>query len=408
MSAAGLTAYNLFRTLWPQKAINEAVMEQVPELGLFKKDPNFYEKYRRIAVGTSSPQGIAPSFSIAKGDKVASSSVEFQNFTQPLYAIFSIEGDLIRRAKSDKALLVDPIKRESSNIIKQWKLDQARYIHGNGGGSYTQCVSTTGATFTIPVKDARFFRPNQRLWAASTDGTSGSAPLASQFVTVLSVSRGATTAVITTVEASIIAVFPAMGSTPYLFRHGIFGNVLPGLEAWNPVSAPGATLFRGVDRTADTELLGGLRVDARGKTPRAAAKAAATACVDNWGNPDLYILATDDWSNLEADLDSAGSLTRTTISASPIGSMNFGIKYEAIKMVGPSGPITVVASPNAPVGVGRMLTTETWTLGSMGELLHPIDENDAEDGADAKEFRMIGDVDFYCDYPGANARVRLA
>ncbi len=76
-------------------------------------------------------------------------------------------------------------------------------------------------------------------------------------------------------------------------------------------------------------------------------------------------------------------------------------------MAGPLGPIDVVASPNAVAGVGRMLTKDTWTLGYMGELLHDIDGNDAEDGADAKEFRMLGDVAFYSELPGANCRVAL-
>jgi len=161
----------------------------------------------------------------------------------------------------------------------------------------------------------------------------------------------------------------------------------------------------GVDRSEDTDLLGGIRIDATKKTPRAAAKAAANAVYDLGGNPNLYLLSTADWAALEADLDSAGSLMRTQVAASPMGSMNFGMSYEALKLMGPAGPIAVVATPNCPVGVGRMLTKETWVLGCMGELLHPIDQNEVEDAADAKEFRMIGDVDFYSECPGWNARV---
>src|SRR6478736_10437707 len=131
--SAGLTAYKLFRSLWPQKSIYETLFDQFPELGIFTKDPSFYEKYRYIDVGTAGPSGIAPTYTKAKANKGPSSAVEFKNSTYPMYAVFSIDGDLMRRSKSDKALLVDPIKRESKNAILGWKNDMCRYLHGNGG-----------------------------------------------------------------------------------------------------------------------------------------------------------------------------------------------------------------------------------------------------------------------------------
>lgn len=417
MAAAGLTAYLLFRSLWPQKSIDESMFTDFPELGLFTKDTNFYEKYRYIDMGLSTPQGIAPTFTGAKANKVASEAVEFKNFTVPLYAAFSLEGDLIRRSKSDKALLVDPMKRESTNIINQWKLDQCRYIYGNGGGALAQLSASgavSGQILTLKnAKDHRFFRKNMKLNAASTDGTSGSI-VSSQYVTVAKVHRGTTPqtgsdpSTITIAEASASAAITGITNDWYLFRQYVFGNVIPGFDAWNPSSAPGATLFRGVDRSQDTEMLGGLRIDGTKKTPRQALKAAANALADMGGTPNIALYSTDDWANLEADLDSAGSLTRTQVAASPLNGVNFGVSYEAIKFMGPKGPIAVVASANAPVGVARVIDKSKWVLGSMGELLHHIDQNEVEDAADAKEFRMLGDVDFYPDGPPGMSIARLA
>lgn len=404
MAAAGLTAYKLYRTLWPQKAITEAVFNNFPELGLLPKDTSFYEKVRQIAVGMSGPQGIGSTFTTAKANKTASTAVEFTCATKPLYALFSLEGDLMRRAKNDKALLVDPIKREAKLAIRNWKLEVAKAFYGNGGGSLARSTTATSAasqTFTVSdPRDLRFIWPKMKLQSASTDGTSGTVNPGA--VTVATVNRAAGT--FTIEEASIISAIPGFVNTDYLFRESMFGAIFPGFEAWNPATAPSATLFRGVDRSVDTDMLGGLRLDVSTKSPRAKAKALANAVYDNGGEPDLYILHTSDWADLEADLDSAGSLTRMTAPATKIGTYDFGMSYEAIKMTGPNGPITVVASPNAKAGVGRMLTKSTWILGSMGELLHDIDENNTEDGADAKEFRMLGDLDFYCDFPGHNAR----
>lgn len=417
MAAAGLTAYKLFRSLWPQKSINESLFEQFPELGLLPKDTTFYEKYRYIDVGLGAPQGIGPVFTGAKKNKSASTAVEFQNSTQPYYALFSIEGDLMRRAKSDKALLVDPIKRESRNAILQWKLDVSRYLHGNGGGALGQIATTTTLSSQViqltNIKDIRFFRVNMVLNSSVDDGTGGGGVRSGQ-VTVANVNRRL--GQITIKEASISGALVGVtnngasnGSGDYLFRDQVYNNVIPGFEAWNPASDPTSTLFRGVDRSVDTDLLGGLRIDGRKKTPRAALKMACNAAADMGGNPNLAIYSTDDWANLEADLDSAGSLVRTQVASSPLNGVNFGVTYEALKFMGPMGPVAIVASPNCPTGVARVLTKEICVLGCMGELLHPIDENDVEDAADAKEFRMLGDIDFYMDGPpGWCARLQLA
>lgn len=408
MSIDQLTAYKLYRTLWPQKKISEAIFTQAPELALFRHDPTFFEKVRQIALGTGGSEGYGRTLTDAKAAKTASTAVEWTCATEPLYAVWGIDGDLIRRSKNDKAILIDPVKRASTNAINGWKLQMCRYIHGNGGGALAKSTTVSGQTVTLDtttagyaLSDIRFIRPGMQLQSASTDGTTGS--VNAGYVTVATVNRGAGT--FTVSEASVATGIPLVANGDYWFRKGLFNGVIDGLEAWNPASAPSSTAFRGVDRSVDTDLLGGIRLTLTNKSARAAAKELANACADMGGEPDLYLLHTSDWAILEADLDSAGSLMRTQVASQPMGSTNFGIKYDAISFMGPTGPIDVVASVNATPKVGRMLCKKEWVLGSMGELLHDIDSNEVEDGADAKEYRMIGDVDFYCEgVPGHNAR----
>ena len=93
---------------------------------------------------------------------------------------------------------------------------------------------------------------------------------------------------------------------------------------------------------------------------------------------------------------------------------NFGIKYDAVQIMGPSGPIDCLADPDAPVGVGRMMQKDTWVLASMGELVHwinganPSGNGMLENDLDEVEYRMVGDLDLYCEAPGWNCRVQLA
>lgn len=411
---AQVSDYNLLRTLWPQKSIYEVLLNISPTIGIIRKDTSFYEKTRNIAAGYSAPQGIGYTFGDAKDAKSASKSVEFAITQKSLYGAFSLEGLLMRRAQSDKAIIVDPMKRESKNLVHTWMREISRTLHGNGGGSLGRIssISTTDATLTA-YSDTRAFEQNMLVESATTDGTSGT--VNAGFVTVSSVQRDTTTPIVVATGNWTTGI-AAAASNDYLFRRGGFGNAITGFGGWNPLwstsSLPG-TLF-GANRNLDPLRLAGICLDARTLSPRLAALRAARLVHENGGKPDCYILSTEDYENLSNELQSAGLLRYSQLPATSIGKFNFGIKYDAISIMGPAGPIDCVADPDAPVGIGRMLQKDTWVLGSLGELVHwinganPSGMGMLEDASDAVEFRMVGDLQLYCEAPGFNCRVRLA
>lgn len=417
MAAASSNAYKLLRDLWPQKAIYDELYKSSPTLGILKKDTSFYETHRFIDVGYGAPQGVGPNFAVAKNAKTASKTAEFSITAVTYYGLFSLDGRLMRQAKSDKAVIVKPLARESRNVITQWKRDLSRYIHGNGGGALAQISAgsdVTTATITLADTNTnRFIEQGMTLQSSSSDGTSGSVNVGT--VSVKSVVRnldGSST--VTVNEASWQAGIPGCAAGDYIFRAGVFGNVVTGFEGWNPATDPTSTLFFAVDRSPDPQRLGGIRVDATGKSPREAALRAARMVADVGGSPDTYILSTTDWEALQLELQSAGTLKYSQVPASPLGKFNFGLKYDAIQLMGPTGPINVITDPDATVGVGRMLTLDTWTLASTGELVSIIEGGAGpggmmmEDASDSFESRLVGDYQLYCEAPGLNARVKLA
>ena len=407
-SPASASTYNLGRSLWPQKSIYDILLKETPFLGKLPKDTTFAEDIRYIAVGSGAPQGVGPIFATAKGNKTASLASQFQITAKTYYALFSIEGRLMRKAKSDKALIVKPYARESKNAIMQWKRDTSAYLFGNGGGAIGQISSGSNvATATITLEDItriRFFERGMKLTTSTTDGTSGSIKGGS--VTVSAVNRR--TGTITVEEATWATGIATAAASDYLFREGVFGNVITGLGGWIPSSDPTSTPFMSVDRSVDTERLGGIRIAGAALTPLNAALKAAGAVHDSNGAADLYILSTTDWQNLRNDLSAAGSLVMQASPASGIGTYKPGMSYQAIKLQGPSGVIDVLADPDCPTGVGYMLMSETWTLASTGELVSLIEGPMMEDSADAWESRFVGDLQLYCEAPGYNARVALA
>lgn len=406
--------YNLLRVLWPQKSIYEILLNISPTIGIIRKDPTFYEKQRQIGAGYSSPQGIGYSFPDAKEAKSASQSVEFSVTPRSLYGAFSLDGLLMRRAESDKAILVDPMKRESKNLVHTWMREISRTLHGNGGGALGKVSAVSGTDITLTsYGDTRAFERYMMVQSAPTDGTSG--VVNSGFFTVNSVQRDETTPkVIAT--ASLTGSISAIAANDFLFRRGGFGQAIQGFDAWNPnwsnASLPGP--FLNANRNLDPLRLAGIPVDARTLSPRLAALRAARLVHENGGKPDTYILSTTDYENLANELQSAGLLKYGTVPATGIGKYQFGIKYDSIALMGPAGLIDCVADPDAPAGIGRMMQKDTWVIASMGDMVHwinganPSGQGMLEDAADAVEFRMVGDLNLYCEAPGFNARVRLA
>lgn len=408
--------YNLLRTLWPQKSIYEILLNLSPTIGIIRKDTTFYEATRQIGAGYSSPQGIGYSFPDAKEAKSASQSVEFSITPKSLYGAFSMEGLLMRRAESDKAIIVDPMKRESKNLVHTWMREISRTIHGNGGGALGQITAAGPTTTVAPLtkySDTRAFEKNMLVQLSATDGTSGS--VLPGYVTVASVQRDETTPSVTA-SANWTTGIPSAGTSQYMFRRGGFGAAITGFAGWNPLWSTGSLpgTFKGANRDLDPLRLAGICLDARTLSPRLAALRAARLVHENGGKPDTYILSTEDYENLANELQSAGLLKYSSVPATSIGKFNFGIKYDAISIMGPAGPIDCIADPDAPVGIGRMLQKDTWVLASMGELVHwinganPSGNGMLEDASDAVEFRMVGDLDLYCEAPGWNCRVRLA
>jgi hypothetical protein len=418
MGAANVSVYGsaggLIRSFWPQKKIYETILEGSPTLGIARKDTSFHEEYRYITIGLGAPQGVGPDFNGSRNDKTPSGSKRFTIEAKTYYAFVSIQGRLLRMAEDDEAVLVKPVARESKNVILQVKRDFSSYIHGNGGGALGQISSGSNvSTQTITLEDTsriRFFDEGMKLNADTTDGTSGT--VHTGYVTIAAGGVDEDNGSITIEEASWVAAIPSIAASDYVFRRNVFGNVFTGLEGWNPSSLSGSS-FMGVTRAAGENKKAGYRTtDTATMQPRAAAIRLARILADAQQDPNTYIIHTTDFENLQLELQSAGTLQYTTVPATAIGKFNFGIKYDAITIMGPRGPIAVLADADAPPQVGRMLDKSSLVLASTGDLLRPLkgrgpSDMRPEESADAHELGWVSDAQFYNENPRACARGTL-
>ncbi len=417
MPAALLSTYKLIRNLWPNKAIFEQLYKNSPLVGLLPKDTNFGEKIRFVSVGTGGPQGLAADFGTAKQNKTASTADEFQVQLRSYYGNFSIAGDIWRRYEftGNKALLVDPMVRDSKNLLVEAKNDLSSFIHGNGGGAIGRVTSgSTLSTQTITLDagaDIRRVRRNMTLQTATTDGSTGSVNVGT--VTVASIGGTPTAPTITINETSWTGAMPGMASQSYIFRAGTFGGVLYGLDAWCPSHSGSPGTFLGVTRNNDPDKLAGMCLTATTSSPQQRIMDASRMLADGPGaERPVYLQSTRNWVNLYNELRSAGGLIMQKAPAAPVGKLNVGVEYDSIKLITPVGSVDVVADPWMPDNVERLIDLSVWKLSSCGELLHwdrgaTPDGPMLEDAADSREVRLVGDMATECWNPWANVRVAV-
>lgn len=425
MAAAQMSVYKMIRSLWPKESIVEQIYKGSPLLGMMKKDTSFGEKIRYISIGTSPPQGIGGgSYGQAKANKTASTAEEFANVTVPFYGAFSIAGDLFRRYKytGNKALLVDPMTRDSKGLMRQMKNDLSSYIHGNGGGALARIASTSTLSsqqVTLDTgADKRRIVKGMTLWASTNDGTTGS--ILPGFVTVAAVGGTATAPVITINEASWSGAIGGLTTTSYLFRAGAVGTgaggdgVIQGLDSILPLHTGSPGSFLGVNRNTAPDQLAGNCLPATTKSPRQRIMEASQIQADTGASEGrlVYVMSTRNWVNLYNELTNANALQMTKAPSAPVGSLKVGVEYDAIKIVGAGGGIEVVADPWASDTVERLLNLDSFTMASCGDLIHWDDDATPdspmlEDAADAREIRAVGDISVYCNDPWSNVRVAV-
>ncbi len=425
MPGAVLSTYKFIASLWDRKSIAEQILKKSPSLGIIPKDTNFGEQYRYVTVGTSPPQGVGGSYLDAKEGKTASTAKEFQISPTSYYGSFSIDGSLWRRYEftGNKGLILDPMARESKGLMNQIKNDLSSFIHGNGGGALGRIASTsTLASQTITLDtgaDRRRIVKGMKLWAATTDGTSGS--ILPGFVTVASVGGTKTAPTVTIEEATWSGAISGLTTTSYLFRKGAVGTgaggtgVINGFDAWCPSHTGSPSAFLGVTRSDFADQLAGISMSATTKSPKQRIFDASMELEDGPA-PDgklYYLHHTSQWGKLQSELSANNALVSTKAPAAKIGGMSTGVEYDGISVMGAGGAITVLADPWCPATVERLLTVDEWVLASVGELIHwdkgaTPDGPMLEDAADSREVRAVGDMALICRNPWANVRVAVS
>jgi hypothetical protein len=153
----------------------------------------------------------------------------------------------------------------------------------------------------------------------------------------------------------------------YLFTVGSKDAHMPGIPGFITSTDPTDTLFS-VPRTGRGPVLSGWRFafDTSIKKTIQVAFATMGRWVNRAANKFAVCLSTMDWFNLSQELED-------TVIYDPTAIQRFGTEGLVVRT--PFGPVTVIAIPQLADGRGYILVWTTWTLYTLGNLPHVIDDD---------------------------------
>lgn len=340
------------------------VYDDRPFLAMLEKDETWKGDKFIVPVIHGVPTGRSKTFSTAQSNTNPANYERFEVTTVNDFGVLHIDLETIYASEGTPVeYFVEARVAEMDGILDALGESMATDAFRNGGGARgRRSGALTGGNTIVTLinpEDVVNFEVGMVIRAASTDGTSGS--LRTGSVTLTDIDRDAGT--LTCADWTAISGFTA---SDYLFVDGDFGLAPAGLNAWNPETAPGATLFFGVDRTTDITRLSGHRYSDSNPLVEKLQRAHATARRHGarfdygWMNP-------VHWADLAIALQDKA---RYEMVESPDGLFGF----EALVMRTTNGVVKYMEDKSCPPGIirhVRMADLKFCSRGPAPRVLNP-------------------------------------
>jgi hypothetical protein len=281
----------------------------------------------------------------------------------------------------------------------------ATVLYGNGGGAVARISVNADPVITVANPDSLVgVEVGMIMRPSLTDGTSGAVIADPQ--AVVAVDR---------IDGTVTLAAAAVGNyavNNYVFVGDMFANVAAGMGSWIPSADPSATLFRGVDRTADIVRLSGVRMIA---TPgvdatigRALVRAVSTVGKFG-GKPNEVYLGTRAFQQFVNELEDKTEIQKFA-TMSDGSKANVG--YTGISIVCGKHRVTVFEDHYCPAETAWILEMDSWKVHAVPGGWPKLITNDGNNSlrqptSDGFEWRYVADWDLACNAPGHNGRMDL-
>ena len=296
------------------------------------------------------------------------------------------------------------IEAEGNYINFRFFRTQAGEV-GFGDGLYN--VATVNAAF----KDASSMWGIRQGEVIKASATIGSA-LRAGSLTIATVNRVAGSYTTTVAGTAGIA---ALVNTDFIYLDGDGQNggtalAASGLADWIPDATPSATLFYNVDRTTESDYLGGIRIDGTDGRSVSNLLVDAVAAVDNiGGDPDVVWMNPFTFGTLAKQLEGKWVMTS---AVGYDGKKMANVGYTGFRVNLNGHDLTIYTDRCCPVKRIYVLTWSSWCMFSAGPAPNFLQKRagsiiKVSEGNDGYEARIGEYYNFSCKAPGYNCVILL-
>ncbi len=399
MATLDMTSFQPALKLLYPKGLAEILYPKCPLLGWMPKGTDFYGEASVVTPMIGGTRG-STTFSNAINNQGNVSLKRFLVTRVKDYAPASVDAETLMASANDKGAIAKALDTQIRGALYEFGRSTAFQLYGNGTGARGEvgAYAPGDAFFTLAnVEDVVHFEVGMLLQAAILPAVPA---VGDPSVEIVAINRR--TGLITC-NANIVGVIAGFAVGHSVFRSGDGGNCATGLRGWVPELDPGvvpvpATLF-GLDRTAATLRLGGVRIAGGGGVLEETVFDAVAEAHINGARPDTLFMNSRRFAELQKSMYSKTWVDVDTDIP--------GIGYKALSFPTDHGEIAVISDANCPTQYGYLLQRDSWKLHSLGEFPHFATDDGLKyqrlSNADAIEFRIRGFWNVECDKPGMNA-----
>ena len=382
--------------------VKNMVYKDNPLLALMPKYERFGGENMPVPVQYGIANRRSADFATGQGLNTATELARFVLTRVKDYSFASITGETIKATEGAADAFLKYATLEIDGAIQSLTRSLAVAMYANGSGSLGTANIKSGTTLEM-IKEDQITNIEVGM-ELNCSGTATGAIRAGTTMVVQTVDRDAGEFTVDNVGAFV--------NGDHIFQRGDAQNngtakKVSGLEAWLPSTAPvpADPLFFSQNRSKDATRLGGIRFDGSAQPIEEALIGAASRLAREGGSPSHCFMNFANFANLEKALGSKVVYDKVSSDDADIG-------FQSLTLIGPKGPIQIVADQNCTPDVAYLLQMDTWTLNSLGAAPHILDLDGnrmlREASADAYEVRVGFYGNIGCTAPGYNARVKLA
>lgn len=378
--------------------VAKMILSSSPFLAMVPKKQIFGSSWELpiIYAGTA---GRSADFTTALANKGQTASTKFQITTSEDYALASVSRKVMLASQSNLGAFLPAAKTNIDAAITQLRRSLAICAFRDGTGSRGRVGAYSAGPPQVitltDVEDAVNFQVGDVLVFRVTK--SGGAVSATATITNINRTAG---------ELTITGTAPVVND--YIFCEGDADDVLTGLEGWVPSATPGATSFFGVDRTVDSDMLGGVRYNGGGMMRfEALIQGQSQIMAIGDGRPTHAFMNPVDFRQLILELESQARRYRDADVSVPVRKgTNAAVGFTGVVVQGDAGEFQVFSDRFCPVNTCYVLQLEDWKMAHMGPDLVDIVGRDSDEGmlvettSDGYEVRITSYPQLACAAPG--------